>query len=95
MKFRGRRARQIWHQVYQSTTAIALVLTRALQIRSVAAEAGQEDGNHPARALRLHLLWKDNSKETLGGDLEMPGMQEDGGWRGMDGFVRRLPSISV
>jgi hypothetical protein len=59
-----------------------------LQIRCIAAKASQEDGNHTTRQIRLHLLWKDDRQETLCGNLELQGMQQDCRWRSIHRIVR-------
>jgi hypothetical protein len=60
----------------------------SLQIRCLATKAGQEDGNHPTRQVRLHILRKDDRKETFRWYLELQVMQEDRRWRSIHSLVR-------
>jgi len=59
-----------------------------LQIRCVAEKASQEDGDHPTRQIRLHLLRKDDRQETLGGHLELQVVPQDRRWRSIHCIVR-------
>lgn len=53
-------------------------------VRRFAEEAGQEDGDHAALALRVHLLREEYRQERVCWYMEMPGMQKDHGGRSMD-----------
>ena len=58
-----------------------------MQIRRLPPKAGQEDGNHPARPIRLHILRKEYSQATLSWHLEVQRLQEDGRRWCMDSLV--------
>jgi hypothetical protein len=57
------------------------------QIRRFATKTSQEDGNHTACALHLHLLREEHCEEALGGHLELQGLWEDCCWWSLDRFV--------
>lgn len=57
------------------------------QIWCVSAKASQEDGNHTARPIHVHLLRQSDGKTALGGNLELSVVQEDGCWRCLDCVV--------
>lgn len=57
------------------------------QIRRLAPQTGQEDGNQPARPLHVHLLRQDDGQETQRRHLELPELQEDRRGRRVDGVV--------
>ena len=59
-----------------------------LQIRCILEKASQEDGDHPTRQIRLHLLRKDDRQETLGRNLELQVMPQDRRWRSIHCIVR-------
>jgi hypothetical protein len=73
----------------------ATVLRQAMQIWRLAPKAGQEDGNHTARPIRLHLLRQEHSEATLGWHLDLQRMQKDSSWWCMDSLVSRARSFFV
>lgn len=62
-------------------------LTTAAQIWSLAAQASEEDGNHPARPLHMHLLRQEHCEAASRGHLELQGVQEEHGRRGLGRLV--------
>lgn len=73
---------------------ISLIPSRVLQmshgfaqIWRLPSQAGEEDGNFPARPLHVHILWQDHRQARCCGYLELQVMQEDDSWRCLDRIV--------
>ena len=59
-----------------------------LQIRCISPKTSKEDGNHPTRQVRLHILRKDHCQAPLSRNLELQVMPQDGRWRSIHCRVR-------
>ena len=70
---------------------------RLLQIWSLSPKTGQEDGDHPTRKIHVHILRQSHCEASFRGNLELPILQKNRGWRSMDSVVSaaRLESFDV
>ncbi len=62
-------------------------LTTSAQIWSLAAQASEEDGDHPARPLHMHFLRQEHREAASRGHLALQGVQEEHGRRSLGRFV--------
>lgn len=65
------------------------------QIWRLPPKASQENGNHSARTLRLHLLREKYGQAALSGNLEMQRVWKDGGWWCVDSIVSREQAVTI